>query len=304
MSLDIRAEVPADYAAIGELHVRAFDNQSTEATMVALLRQRPSYDPDLSLVAFQDGRIVGHALFSRYSIRLLDSDVQAVNLAPLAVHPEVQSRGIGSALVEEGHMRARRKGAHVSFLLGHSRYYPRFGYVTSAFGAPSATAYGKAQTSALTYRSPLPSDMPALTSIWAKDFAGVDFSVAPESLLGGWLSPAPHVEGRVYFEGASLVGYARIRTAPKPTVLAFCSVGGGVACGMVADLAPLVPAGAMPVHPASISASGFGESASITFSAAMACPLQPGVLDDYLSMVRSGARTAGAVTWPSVFDLE
>lgn len=304
MSVEIRAEVPEDYAAIGELHVRAFDNRSTEATMVALLRQRPSYVPDLSLVALQDGRIVGHALFSRYSIRLLDADVQAVNLAPIAVHPEVQSRGIGGALVEEGHMQARRKGAYVSFLLGHSRYYPRFGYVTGAFGAPSAKAHDKAQTNALAQRPPLPSDIPALTSIWAEDFAGIDFSVASESLLGGWLSPAPHVEARVYFEGASLVGYARIRTARKPAVLAFCSVGGAAASGMAADLVPLVPGGAMPVHPASMSASAFGESASIAFSAAMACPLQPGVLDDYLSMVRSGARAAGAVTWPSAFDVE
>jgi putative acetyltransferase len=304
MSLEIRAEAPADYAGIGELHVRAFHDRTTEATMVALLRQRPSYDPDLSLVALQDGRIVGHALFSRYCIRLLDSDVQAVNLAPIAVHPEAQRRGIGSALVEEGHMLARRKGAHVSFLLGHSTYYPRFGYVTGAFGSPKAIGLRDAQTSLLVQRSPVPSDAPALESMWAEDFAGVDFSLVAESLLGGWLSPVSHVEARVYFEGASLVGYARVRTGPKPSVLAFCSIGGSVARAMAADLAPFASEGAMPVHPASISASEFGESTSLAFSAAMACPLQVGPLDDYLSMVRSGSRPVGSVTWPSVFDLE
>src|SRR5687768_7027727 len=107
--ITIRPETPADYADIGALTARAF-GRAAEATVVALLRQRRAFDPTLSLVAEVDGRIAGHVMFSPYSLRLLGEDVHAVNLAPLAVEPLMQGRGIGGALIEYGHSLARAKG--------------------------------------------------------------------------------------------------------------------------------------------------------------------------------------------------
>ncbi|HEY8285015.1 MAG TPA: hypothetical protein VIJ28_11575 [Chloroflexota bacterium] len=62
--MTIRPEAAADYAAIADLHARAFGHRTGEALVVALLRHRGSFDPELSLVAEMDGRVVGHVLFS------------------------------------------------------------------------------------------------------------------------------------------------------------------------------------------------------------------------------------------------
>src|SRR5262245_37154844 len=97
--LRIRSETIPDYAGIAALHARAFGERPAEALIVALHRQRPTFDPDLALVAEQDDRIVGHALFSPHSVRLLGQDVRAVNLAPLAVDPSAQRQGIGARLI-------------------------------------------------------------------------------------------------------------------------------------------------------------------------------------------------------------
>src|SRR5262245_20759927 len=105
--LQIRSETIPDYAEIAALHARAFGEHPAEALIVALHRQRPTLHPDLSLVADQDGRIVGHALFSQHSVRLLSQDVRAVNLAPLAVDPLAQRQGIGARLIAAGHTTAR-----------------------------------------------------------------------------------------------------------------------------------------------------------------------------------------------------
>ena len=131
----IRPEHVADYASIGGLHVRAFHNRPAEATIVTLLRQRRAFDPELSLVAEIDGRLVGHVLFSPYQMRLFDQTIPVVNLAPIAVDPVYQGRGIGGRLITEGHSLAAAKGYIVSVLLGHTSYYPRFGYHMHTFGS-------------------------------------------------------------------------------------------------------------------------------------------------------------------------
>src|SRR2546423_8945763 len=135
----IRPEGVDDYADIAGVNARAFDNRVSEPLIVSLLRHRRAFDPELSLVAEADDRIVGHVLFSPHTIRLLDQDVRAVNLAPLAILPEYQRQGIGRMLTEEGHRVAAAKGHTVSFLLGHATYYPRFGYRTRAYGVSETT---------------------------------------------------------------------------------------------------------------------------------------------------------------------
>jgi putative acetyltransferase len=130
VSVEIRPEGPEDYAAIYELNRAAF-GQEAESILVEKIRRSPDFIPELSLVAVHDRRIVGHVLFSRIRVRIQDRPEQEraiLSLAPMAVHPEFQSRGIGSTLVRRGLEIARDLGHKAVVVVGHPDYYPRFGF--------------------------------------------------------------------------------------------------------------------------------------------------------------------------------
>ena len=128
---------PAECAAIDDLVERAFravpESDGTEAALVAALRASGDVVADLTLVALESERIVGHVLFSRMHI----GDTPALALAPLAVTPEKQRMGIGSDLVRRALERARQAdkapGApRFVIVLGHPDYYSRFGFTRAA----------------------------------------------------------------------------------------------------------------------------------------------------------------------------
>jgi len=82
----------------------------------------------VSLVAEVDQRIVGHILFSRMWIETTSGSCPAAALAPMAVLPGHQRRGIGRRLIRHGLDLLRRRGERIVIVLGHPDYYPRFGF--------------------------------------------------------------------------------------------------------------------------------------------------------------------------------
>lgn len=124
----IRPEEPDDFPAVREVNLAAFDT-ATEADLADAMREAPEYVPELSLIAELDGQIVGHALFSEVTVEQKTGELRALSLGPIAVLPEYQRNGIGSAMIEHGHRRARELGYPFVVLIGHPWYYPRFGYV-------------------------------------------------------------------------------------------------------------------------------------------------------------------------------
>jgi putative acetyltransferase len=138
----IRPETPADFAAIHEVNRLAF-GQEAEAELVDGLRDGGFVR--LSLVAEVEGQIVGHILFGRLPIITETGVVEALSLAPMAVLPTHQRRGIGTRLVEEGLRDCRDAGHKIVVVLGHPAFYPRFGFsaklaepLTSPFGGGEA----------------------------------------------------------------------------------------------------------------------------------------------------------------------
>lgn len=121
----IRSEMPEDEAAVFALNARAFDTDA-EARLVDALRR--SGDVELSLVAEVEQSIIGHLLLSSLQIETGSTTISSLALAPMAVAPEWQRRGIGSALVIEGLNRARAAGHTSVVVLGHPEFYPRFGF--------------------------------------------------------------------------------------------------------------------------------------------------------------------------------
>jgi putative acetyltransferase len=88
-------------------------------------------------VADQDGRIEGHILFTPVDIG--DVPVRGYGLAPVAVRPERQRRGIGASLVRAGIERVRQTAAPFVVVIGHPAYYPRFGFTrASEYGIRAA----------------------------------------------------------------------------------------------------------------------------------------------------------------------
>lgn len=125
----IRREEPDDVAAIRVVNERAF-GQPAEANLVDALRAHGKVT--LSLVAEQNAQVVGHILFSLVTIEADNTVVAGVGLAPMAVLPEWQHRGIGSRLVEAGLAQCRAAGHERAVVLGHPEFYPRFGFIPAS----------------------------------------------------------------------------------------------------------------------------------------------------------------------------
>ncbi len=123
----IRMESSADYSVVHRIIELAFDRPN-EANLVDALRQNAI--PYISLVAELSSQIVGHIFFSPVSIEDENSSFMAMGLAPLAVLPDHQNQGVGSALVTAGLDECRRLGHDVVVVLGHSKYYPCFGFIS------------------------------------------------------------------------------------------------------------------------------------------------------------------------------
>ena len=120
----VRPAASTDHTAIRDLLKLAFGG-ADEAKLVDDLRR--DGDIVLELVAVADREVVGHVLFSRLMISG-ENDFAAVALAPLAVSPRFQKKGIGAALVSSAHDQLAAAGERLSIVLGDTAYYGRFGY--------------------------------------------------------------------------------------------------------------------------------------------------------------------------------
>jgi putative acetyltransferase len=128
-NLLLRPESPEDEGEIRFIHQAAF-GRPDEADLLERLRAEGAVLA--SLVAEEadreEKRIVAHILFSRMSIESSTGRVPAVALAPIAVLPERQRRGIGGKLIRYGLDLLRSRGERIVIVLGDPDYYPRFGF--------------------------------------------------------------------------------------------------------------------------------------------------------------------------------
>lgn len=131
-ALILREETAADLSAIATVNQAAF-GRPEEALLVDALRVAGVLT--LSLVALADDEVVGHIAFSPVTIAVARGSVAAIGLAPMAVAPAWQRRGVGARLIGEGLDRLRTASHRVVVVLGHPGYYPRFGFApASRFG--------------------------------------------------------------------------------------------------------------------------------------------------------------------------
>jgi putative acetyltransferase len=124
--LALREEEPGDRAGVRLVNERAF-GRAVEAALVDALRDAAG--PRISLVAVDEGRVVGHIVFIPVSIVSEGGDSPALALGVLSVLPERQRQGIGSQLVRRGLEECKQLGHDVVVVVGHPDFYPRFGFL-------------------------------------------------------------------------------------------------------------------------------------------------------------------------------
>ena len=127
MDVLIRNERKNDYNQIRKINGLAF-GQENEGIMIDALRKTSDFNYLLSLVAEVKGRIVGHILLYPIKIKNENEEYTVLSLAPMAVHPEFQNKGIGIKLVKKGLAIAKETGFDAVIVVGHPKYYPRFGF--------------------------------------------------------------------------------------------------------------------------------------------------------------------------------
>jgi putative acetyltransferase len=125
MPILVRPENNLDHQAVRQVNRLAF-GQDSEARLVDALRA--GVFAPVSLVAEINGQVVGHIMFSERKIVTDKGDVQALALGSMAVLPEYQRQGIGSALVRRGLEVCKEQGHLIVVVLGHADFYPRFGF--------------------------------------------------------------------------------------------------------------------------------------------------------------------------------
>ncbi len=147
MKITVEAETQDDYEQITKLHIEAF-NGDDEAKLVEKLRKTQEYNCKLSLVAKYRNQIIGHVLFYPIEINTGIKKCKTLALAPISVLPNFQHQGVGSLLIRKGLEKARKLGFKSVIVVGHSEYYPRFGFkkaskfgISAPFGVPDTAFF-------------------------------------------------------------------------------------------------------------------------------------------------------------------
>lgn len=132
----VRPITEADYSTVYNLIKTAFETaehrDGDEQDFAVNLRNGENYIPGLDLVAEQDGKLIGHIMFTNTYVTTPDgSKYNTLLVAPLSVLIECRSMGVGSALMKEGFRIAGLMGYQSAFLIGDPNYYQRFGFKLS-----------------------------------------------------------------------------------------------------------------------------------------------------------------------------
>lgn len=133
----IRPSTDNEGATIHALHLEAFGQPEGPivADLACAMLGDASAEPRLSLVAEEEGRIVGHVLFS--VVQLDEGDHPPLSiLAPLAIASSRQRRGLGTRLVHQGLHMLAASGTVAVFVLGDPNYYQRLGFTAGHAIAP------------------------------------------------------------------------------------------------------------------------------------------------------------------------
>ena len=129
--MEIRESIESDKPEINSIHIKAFGEEKglEIVNLVNNLFENKTAMPLLSLVALEGGKVFGHILFTTADVTQTAETVSARILAPLAVLSDAQNKDVGGQLIKEGLSQLKLSEVELVFVLGHPKYYPRFGFI-------------------------------------------------------------------------------------------------------------------------------------------------------------------------------
>jgi predicted N-acetyltransferase YhbS len=134
MNIAIKEEI-SEYRKVTEKVIKsAFVNMEfsdkREHELVSRIRKSEAFISKLSLVAINEdnNEIVGHILLSKIKISNDNQLEESLALAPVSVLPEYQNKGVGRLLILEALKIAKDLGYNSVVVMGHPKYYPKFGF--------------------------------------------------------------------------------------------------------------------------------------------------------------------------------
>jgi predicted N-acetyltransferase YhbS len=132
MGINIRQETEKDYKSSEAVVEKAFENAEhsdhKEQILVDKLRRSDVFILELSLVAEYNKEIIVHIMLTKLSIENEDDIYESLALAPVSVLPQYQNKGVGSKLIYKSLRISKELGYESVIVLGHDKYYPRFGF--------------------------------------------------------------------------------------------------------------------------------------------------------------------------------
>ena len=131
--MKIRREQPADWQEVENLTREAFWNVyrpgCTEHYVLHCYRNDPAFIPELDFVMEEDGRIIGHVMFSKAEITLDDGSVfPSWTFGPISIHPEYKRKGYGLKLLQYALGEAREMGVGLLSMEGNIDFYKHAGF--------------------------------------------------------------------------------------------------------------------------------------------------------------------------------
>lgn len=316
MSLRLRSELPGDEEAIDLVNFLAFDafdraergigGGLQEAHLVRRLRARSGFDPAYSITAWDGDEIVGHALFTPCRLRLMGQTVRALEVGPVAVVPERQRQGVGGALLRHGHDLGRRDGYQLCFLLGHPSYYPRHGYVP-AFGFAKVTLSPESLPQpqrGFRWRTVTTADLPWLHERALAEWGEVDFAEIPGDHLDHWSTPGANSLLWLTEDGRRAAYTVSVPRGAEQRWYWLLADDAEMARDVIATMRPA----SLEHHPSGwlareVLRPEWARCEATGHEAAMACELEPGILQPYLEAVAAGRRPIGACNFGLPFLL-
>ena len=135
--MNIRLEQPSDYREVENLTREAFWNVyrpgCVEHYVLNQYRSNPDFIPELDFVLEEDGKIIGHVMFSKAEIVKEDGNIlPAWTFGPISIHPDYKRKGYGLKLLKYALEKAKALGIGVICMEGNIDFYKHAGFVLAS----------------------------------------------------------------------------------------------------------------------------------------------------------------------------